>query len=63
MTDNRLIFSTGWTPPTPKKCIRCGVEHDSQLYLLCTDCRQDDVERAAEEKDRADTISYCREGY
>lgn len=69
---NTPIYN-GWTPPTPKKCIRCNGSNDSELYQLCQLCRDGDElaayfleeledDRRAD-KDRADTISYCREGW
>jgi hypothetical protein len=46
MTDNRLAFSTGYTPPETKVCIRCFKEFDDPLYVTCQVCR--DRDRPAE---------------
>ena len=40
--DNRLQFSTGYTPPIIKHCIRCNGICDSELYQLCAICREGD---------------------
>ena len=40
--DNRLQFSTGWTPPDRKYCRRCGQPHTDPLYFNCEKCRLGD---------------------
>jgi hypothetical protein len=54
---------TGYTPyPDQKICIRCGAGHNNYLQMLCNDCRQDDIERKAEEKAQQDLITDLRGG-
>jgi hypothetical protein len=58
------VPATGYTRPEVKRCIRCGFTNGmSALYRLCDDCRQDDIERKAEEKDRQDLITFARQGF
>ena len=82
--DDRLMFSTGYTPETVKRCKRCERVMESTIYELCDVCHEGDLlavyfkehelemlrEGRAEmlfddeeERDRQDTISYCREGF
>jgi hypothetical protein len=42
MTDNRLMFSTGYTPPETQVCQRCFKEFDDPLYVTCQVCREGD---------------------
>jgi hypothetical protein len=39
--DNRLQFSTGWTPTPTKYCIRCQRIHES-ARMLCEVCEEGD---------------------
>lgn len=50
--DDRMMFSTGWTPPVEKICIRCGKKHMSQLVMICFECRA--KERIAEHQAEID---------
>lgn len=61
----------GYVPPTDKLCLRCKQVFRSNLYMLCPNCQQDDIEQygeirddtaedAAEERDLQEIISWAR---
>ena len=39
--------TTGYTPPTTRKCVRCDAPMTGELYQLCDACHLQDAARAA----------------
>lgn len=69
MTDNRLVFSTGFYPTPEKKCTRCGrIVECPELFDLCDLCHKGDKladffsEDRILERDRQSEIEFARYG-
>jgi hypothetical protein len=56
------MFSTGYTPPEKKICIKCEKPHTNQLSLLCDDCNAEILEEKQLELDRREQTGKLRGG-